>query len=859
MDSIYSKLSQDALEDGYLNELIFKLTEINFKTIFKESDVEVLTQLEISHLYRFADIMSCSEESEFRNISLKIVSLMYEKSKEDEQYNKFALAVLTKLGSFYSIQQFLNQKFNFNLPTERNIESQIKKEIQIVPFNEKYIFTDTQYELFKNISNAKMFSFSAPTSMGKSFILKSFLHKVMQNKPPENIIIMVPTRALINQFVIDIKAELHNIIEQHNYKLLTNSTIVHDDNILNNYILVLTPERILSYISSLENPPIGFLFVDEAHKIGSHKDSRSITSYLAIEKLLKKNPNLNLYFASPNVSNPNIFLDMFGRGFMKNYKQIKEVSVNQNLFFLDLIEKYSLFFVDNNPSEKQYLNILSKINNINDFLYEITLNDNNLIYCNSKNKTILKAKGFFDFIKTKDIKPILSDKLKAKVKLSIAQIKLHIHKDYYLVDFLEYGIGYHFGNMPQVVRNIIEDLFREGALKYVFCTSTLLEGVNLPAKNVIILSNKKSLSKFEPIDFWNLAGRAGRFGIELSGNIFCIRDEENTWDNKEEVLIKNEIELKPTVNEKIDRNIRKIEKLLQDNDISGTKEEKKILKYIANMICIDTLDLKTTYKSPIIEKLIQNNKVQILKYAQEIIDKVEVPTVVLESNQTININSQNDVFKIIKFNLEKGNNIKLPSTIDFETTLKVLERLYNIYKWDENEEFNGGIKSMRYYALLATQWINGESLNQIINQSIKWNLENNATVKVDWQTYEVFNNSVDHINILINEIVENIERKLRFTFEKYFTHYYTILVELLGEDNAGVNWAQFIEYGTRSPIMIILQNLGLSRHTSNLIYSEYGDCIITDTNDKFKSIDKTRLLNIIDRNSIEYEEIKNIL
>jgi len=166
---------------------------------------------------------------------------------------------------------------------------------------------------------------------------------------------------------------------------------------------------------------------------------------------------------------------------------------------------------------------------------------------------------------------------------------------------------------------------------------------------------------------------------------------------------------------------------------------------------------------------------------------------------------------------------------------------------------------MRYYALLATQWINGESLNQIINQSIKWNLENNATVKVDWQTYEVFNNSVDHINILINEIVENIERKLRFTFEKYFTHYYSILVELLGEDNAGVNWAQFIEYGTRSPIMIILQNLGLSRHTSNLIYSEYGDCIITDTNDKFKSIDKTRLLNVIDKNSIEYEEIKNIL
>jgi superfamily II RNA helicase len=39
-------------------------------------------------------------------------------------------------------------------------------------------------------------------------------------------------------------------------------------------------------------------------------------------------------------------------------------------------------------------------------------------------------------------------------------------------------------------------LFEKGFIDYLFSTSTLLEGVNLPAKNIFILSNKKGLSEF---------------------------------------------------------------------------------------------------------------------------------------------------------------------------------------------------------------------------------------------------------------------------------------------------------------------------------------------------------------------------
>src|SRR6202008_2416172 len=110
------------------------------------------------------------------------------------------------------------------LPFERNIEKILKEFIQAVP-DTSFIFTDSQFELYTKISGAKSFSFSGPTSMRKSFIIKSFIRKAISNKPPENIAILVPTRALINQFSIDLNKELKSILEYYKYKVVTNSNI----------------------------------------------------------------------------------------------------------------------------------------------------------------------------------------------------------------------------------------------------------------------------------------------------------------------------------------------------------------------------------------------------------------------------------------------------------------------------------------------------------------------------------------------------------------------------------------------------------------------------------------------------------
>ena len=806
-----------------------------------------LSKTEYIHLLRFADILSNSSNPEARNKSYQIISILNHNCKNNPIYRTYSKAVFSKLGNFPAIQYLKEKDENFaELPFDRNLEKDVKKIIQAVPDSDELIFTDTQYQLFTELTNSSFFSFSGPTSMGKSFIIKSFIRKALSNKPPENLVIMVPTRALINQFALDLNKELEDTLKEFNYKIITNSNVTEfSEAISNNYIFVLTPERLISYLSQKDNPSLGFIFVDEAHKIASEKDIRSITSYIAIQNTLKRYPNINLYFASPNVSNPEIFLQLFKKEINNSFHTI-ESPVSQNLFFINLLDKSITHYIDNKPYENQtdFFNQLKETNQIIRYLGD---GDYNIVYCNSKTLTIEKSHEFYLQIKNENIE------INKEVKKAIRKIKGYVHKDFYLATFLESGIAYHYGNLPQIVRNIVEDLYRKEYIQYVFCTSTLLEGVNLPAKNIFILNNKNGRSTFTPIDFWNLAGRAGRLSKELTGNIYCIKDNEISWKNIE-IFNKNEIILKPTVASKTDKNLKKIESILLNKNISGTQLEKDILKYIANIICIDTMEIDTEYQSPLIRQLIENNKQIIIEYAKKNTNNLKVPLTILNSNQSINLNIQNKVYHELS---EKP--IKLPNKIDYNICLELLDKFYELYEWNHTENDLKSKESLKYYAFLMNQWINGISLSQIINEAISYNDSKNSNFYINHKSVGNFDkNNIEHVNALIGNIIEEIEKILRYNLEKYFNHYYLILTHLLGEENAGANLAQFLEYGTQNRLIIALQNLGLSRHSSNFIYKSHKNCLIVENN-KLKGINKNKLLTEIDKTSIEYDEIKSII
>ncbi len=85
-----------------------------------------------------------------------------------------------------------------------------------------------------------------------------------------------------------------------------------------------------------------------------------------------------------------------------------------------------------------------------------------------------------------------------------------------LKDLLPYGFGIHHAGMSRVDRTAVEDLFAQGAIQVLCCTTTLAWGVNLPAHTVIIKGTqvyspeKGSWVELSPQDVLQMLGRAGR-------------------------------------------------------------------------------------------------------------------------------------------------------------------------------------------------------------------------------------------------------------------------------------------------------------------------------------------------------------
>lgn len=853
------RLANDILQDEYFIKLNNKAAKLLANNLFSENGRSIkLTEKELHDTLRFADILSNSKNPKARNKAYQLITLLNEDYKANPYYQTFSHSVLAKLGNFPGIEFLKNENNSSELPFDRELEKKVKEFIQAVPDTEDLIFTDSQFELYKKISGSKHFSFSGPTSMGKSFIIKSFIRKVVGNKPPENIVIMVPTRALINQFSIDLNKELKDVLEHYNYMVITNSNVSELPSTENHYIFVLTPERLLSYLSQKKNPNVAYLFIDEAHKLAAEKDSRAVTAYSAISKALRRNPNLNLYFSSPNVANPEVFLKLFKKDEKQFFRTI-ETPVSQNLFFVDLVEKKVTHYLDNGNYEFEP-KIVTKSETIYDVLFAIGDEESNIVYCSSRFDAVDKAAKLFELNQNQQVE------VSKNVKRVIRQIRAYIHQDYYLGEFLNRGIGYHFGNLPQIIRNKVESLFKEREINYVFCTSTLLEGVNLPAKNVFILNNKNGRNTFQPIDFWNLAGRAGRLKHELSGNIICLKETDKDW-KKHEALLEGEAEIKlnPSVENYIDKKLKKIEQILNENpDIKGeTETMKEILEYIANIISIDTLEIeRANYNSEIIKKLIAENKEGIIELAKKKNGKVEVPSSVLNTNNSIKLKIQNEIFIALKKQAKNPAAIKLPSRVTYEICQEWLHKFYTMFHWATEEKKFKSESQLDYYAVLMNQWINGIPLSQIINESISYYNRKGSTLMVGYKngkpSYEVFDNSKHHINVLIGNIIDDIESVLRFLFEKYFNNYYAMLVEILGEENAGVNWATFLEYGTQNTIVIALQNYGLSRHSADYIYKKFKDCLKIE-GDKLIEINIKKLKSRLSKEEIEYDEISSIL
>lgn len=149
-------------------------------------------------------------------------------------------------------------------------------------------FTPVQASILLNGLNNQIFSFSAPTSTGKSHVLFSFIEQ-----SPCDVVVVVPSRALINEYYIRLCEE----IPDKTVNILTYVDKINIQKCKKN-IFILTPERCKDLFRLKNQFNVGIILFDEA-QLTDEKGKRGLFFDSIVRRCSRELPDAKMLFAHP--------------------------------------------------------------------------------------------------------------------------------------------------------------------------------------------------------------------------------------------------------------------------------------------------------------------------------------------------------------------------------------------------------------------------------------------------------------------------------------------------------------------------------------------------------------------------------
>lgn len=807
----------------------------------------------------YADLLSISELEAHNNLAQQIVILLSQLFPNEEDIMIYKETVYQNVSNFASLEYVRERS---GIITQQDFLHEIgaytHQIINRIPDSNKAFF-DTQRLALKDISTSQYYSFSAPTSMGKTFVIINYIKSKLKENAAENFVILVPTRALLSEIANKLINELKEYLGIERHKVITTMASVRQNE---KYIAVLTPERL--YYSLLKQPEMVFkyLFIDEAHKI-SDKDKRSIIYYKILD-MLKERLDVHVYFSSPVIPNPDVYLELTnfynqddnrvsGRSFQFS-------PVIQNKIYLDLTS--GITYVVNNLSNR-LISCGALCSDISDKLKVVTglSGKCNLIYVSSANKAVTYA---MELCRRMELQPGASS---SELNSIAKQIEQKIHKEYYLARMIRYGIAYHIGALPAEIRSKIEYLLRKGLIKYCFCTSTLLEGVNVPADNLFVFDNKKGSAIMSTIDAFNLIGRAGRVTLNEMGNVYIVVDDQRKQKYFDEVL------LKPLPNQELLPQ-KALEKRHKKVIVSTLLQGKTNLievneKYSDRGFTEITYEYATKCLNMLVNDICSRNNSYIVRdfrkcnvlTPQNIVDIRKIFGKIVVGDDDINISARQ---KQSLYQAIANTEITYPDTFDYYTCLNFLRSLSKIFDWPIYEKSTlGKGDRIDYYTVILLQWMEGRGLHEIIRGAILHYQKHGGKLVSYSPTYhlEKYDESSNHKNQIINEAMKDIEQIINYKLSMYFLRFSEAVLKVRGEHALTNDWYEYVEYGTCNEQVICLQKYGFSREEALVLikkpYSEFINYLDGYLKISYKIFDITDedMLNTLNTVVINYPEI----
>ncbi len=334
-----------------------------------------------------------------------------------------------------------------------------------------------QSYLLKKLLQGQSIAVSAPTSFGKSFVIDAFI----KIKKPNNVVIIVPTIALTDETRRRLYKKFAN-----EYKIITTTEV--EPGIKN--IFIFPQERAINYLNKIDYFDI--LIVDEFYKASStHDKERSPSLVKAIIKLGKK--SRQKYYLAPNISS---------LGDNPFTQDMEFVRLDFSTVFLEINEFYKEINKDSQKKSEKLIEILK-------------LKDT---------KTLVYA-GTYSNIDT--ISTIILTNFKDKNSVLLNQFANWLGENYdynwSLTKLIRRGTGIHNGRLHRSLSQIQIKLFEEHkGLNNIISTSSIIEGVNTSAENVVIWMSKIGSSNLKDFTYRNIIGRGGRMFKHFIGKIYIL-------------------------------------------------------------------------------------------------------------------------------------------------------------------------------------------------------------------------------------------------------------------------------------------------------------------------------------------------
>ena len=411
-------------------------------------------------------------------------------------------------------------------------------------------------DLFQN-SDPRLLLVSEPTSFGKTFLMREIVY--LNRDRYLNILLVFPTVALLqenaremDQFVKRLGLP-HRVIKSLDTGIDTTKPTVY----------VFTPERALQLIATYPDIQLDFFFFDEIYKIDEDYCSDAIDEkdreqgYNTHEDFLDssrgKTFRIALYLLSKMVdefylAGPNLRQDRFGDG-MKRFIELNRITVKEVSFEPTLriaVDAHGCIIREQYPqgiprtTENGLVKIDKHVNQkISDVVQYIASKDygKTLLYCTSPAKAIEYASKLAAATEENNTSHYPQEFLEFIEHIMREYDLENSVEDWSLIKVLKKGFGMHHGKLPKYIQQEILDQFNKGTFDILFCTSTIVEGVNTDAQNMIIMNASKGNEKLTPFDIKNIKGRAGRYYHCFIGRVFYMHKELFEIENSEDLSL----------------------------------------------------------------------------------------------------------------------------------------------------------------------------------------------------------------------------------------------------------------------------------------------------------------------------------